>query len=148
MGEPEDVWPGVPEDLWRFPTTTARHSLARRFNLPISELDQDWEWTSADPARIPEFLAAYQSGTLDDDEKFALLEMIIQSFADSSRNLNDDTLWRQTLLLIDEAIELHIHSVWYWSHMDVDPDDGNWYVVNNDLQEILAKHRDRFVGQS
>ncbi|MCP5384447.1 MAG: hypothetical protein H6913_07510 [Altererythrobacter sp.] len=43
---------------------------------------QDWEFEVADANRIDEFLSAYQSQELTDDERFTLMEMIIQSFED------------------------------------------------------------------
>ena len=58
----------VPEKLQRWPSTTARKSLAGRFGLPYDPRMQDWEWEVADPSRIPEFLAAYQDSGLTDEE--------------------------------------------------------------------------------
>jgi len=70
----------VPEHLWRFPTAEAIESLAQRFHLPNHPNMQDWEWEVADPSRINEFVAAYKGGELNDDERFVLMETIIQSF--------------------------------------------------------------------
>jgi hypothetical protein len=43
---------------------------------------QDWEWEVADSERINEFPSAYESGELSDDERFTLMETILQSFED------------------------------------------------------------------
>ena len=83
----------VPEHLWRHPTAEAIESLARRFDLPNGPGFQDWEWIFADPARIDEFVNAYESGELNDDEKFTLMEMIIQSFEDLDEQLEENSRW-------------------------------------------------------
>jgi hypothetical protein len=70
----------IPEHLWRSPTRAAINALALRFDLPNTQGMQDWEHEVADADRIHEFIAAYQSGQLDDDERFTLMELIIQSF--------------------------------------------------------------------
>lgn len=43
---------------------------------------QDWEWEVADPARIDEYLNAYHVGEFTDDERFTLMETLIQAFDD------------------------------------------------------------------
>lgn len=72
----------VPEHLWRFPTREAIASLAIRFDVPNEPHMQDWEWEVADPARIDEYLNAYHVGELTDDERFTLMETLIQAFDD------------------------------------------------------------------
>ncbi len=72
----------VPEHLWRFPTADARASLAARFGVPNEPHIQDWEWEVADPARIDEYISAYVDAGLTDDERFTLMETVIQAFED------------------------------------------------------------------
>ena len=105
---------------------------------------QDWQWQVADPMRIPEFLTAYAIGGLSDDERFVLLEVLLQSFEESPRDLERDGLWRRLLGLIDRNIELHIHSVWYWSLVD-EKDPANCWKVTPFLREILFRHMHRFL---
>ena len=133
----------VPEHLWRFPTREAIDRLAQRFGLPNTSDMQDWEWEVADETRISEFLTAYVMGGLSHDERFVLLEILLQSFEQSTRDLEGDGLWKRLLSLIDRNIELHIYSVWYWSYVGYDnPED--WYRVTPFLRAILSKHRHRF----
>ena len=56
----------------RWVTTAARRVLARRFDLRDDPFSQDWAWEVADPSRFGEFLDAYVSGSLDEDERFVL----------------------------------------------------------------------------
>ena len=70
----------VPEHLWRFPTQAAIERLAERFGLPNTPDMQDWEWQVADPERTDEFLSVFLADELDEDERFTLLETLIQCF--------------------------------------------------------------------
>lgn len=96
----------------------------------------------ADSERLDEFLAAYQSGELDDDERFTLMETILQSFEDLGDSTGFDPRWDRTLAIIDENFELHAYSVWYWSSLENDDPEEQW-LVTPFLRRILAKHRHR-----
>jgi hypothetical protein len=88
---------------------------------------------------ISEFLAAYKSGELSEDERFTLMETLIQSFEDSKIDLSSELEWKETLGLIDKNIELHAATVWYWS----DPNDervDHWKVTAF-LRELFEKHK-------
>ena len=136
----------VPEHLWRFPTRKAIDSLAERFNLPNTPEMQDWEWEVADSERIDEFVIAYESGELDDDEKFTLMETIIQSFEELEASLSTEPRWNKVLNLIVNNIELHIYSVWYWSDLENENEDDQWRVTPY-LRSILLKYKDKFAQQ-
>ena len=134
----------IPEHLWRFPTRKAIDSLAKRFKLPNTIEMQDWEWEVADSDRIDEFISAYESGQLDDDEKFTLMEIIIQSFEELESSLSIEPRWWKILNIIENNIELHIYSVWYWSDLENDNEDDQW-KVNPFIRSILIKYKDKFA---
>ena len=75
----------VPKHLWRFPTAAVIDSLARRLSLPNTPRMQDWQWEVADCARLSEFLDAYENSGLTDDERFTLMEIMLESFEDLAR---------------------------------------------------------------
>ena len=136
----------IPEHIWRFPTRKAIDSLAKRFNFPNTPEMQDWEWEVADADRIDEFISVYESGQLDDDEKFILMETIIQSFEELNSPLATEPRWGKILKLIEKNIQLHIYSVWYWSDLENDNKDEQWRV-NPFIKSILMKYKDRFAQQ-
>ncbi len=135
----------VPERHWRFPTREAIDSLARRFRLANRPDMQDWEREVADPLRADEFVAAYKALCLTDDEKFTLMEIILQSFEEGTRALANDPVWQEVLRLIEQNVALHIYSVWYWSCGDVDLPDA-WRVTPF-MRQILARHREAGCGE-
>jgi len=137
----------VPEHLWRFPTRKAIDSLAVRFGFPNTPQMQDWEWEVADPTRIGEFLSVYMSGELDDDERFTIMETLLQSFEESRFDLSSDPRWKTVLSELERHIDLHAYSVWYWSCLE-DNEAEDWFRVTPHLREILNRHRTRLEAQS
>ena len=103
---------------------------------------QDWEIEVADPERIEEFLAAYESGELDDDEKFTLMQTIIESFEVGDQPLQEMPAWHRALSLIEENLDLHIYSVWYWGSEENGVED-HWQV-HEYFSKLLEKHRTEY----
>ena len=134
---------GIPEHLWRFPTSKAIDNLSKRFGLPNSPEMQDWEWEVADPQRIDEFVDAYLSSELDDDERFTLMETIVQSFEDFDGPIEQHPRWKEVLRLLDEKITLHIYTVYYWSDLETENVDEQWRVTKY-FRSILYKHKEDF----
>ena len=101
---------------------------------------QDWEWQVADPARIDELLAAYQGGALSDDERFTLMETMIQSFEDLPHHVGTDPRWRTLLDLLDRHANLHLHTIWYWSALETDDLTDCWSVTPY-MRSLLVRQR-------
>ncbi|MBJ9904868.1 hypothetical protein KTJ29_10610 [Acinetobacter bereziniae] len=96
-------------------TASAIHALAQRFNLLYDHFMQDWEYEVADPNRIDEFIDAYLSNELNEDEKFALMETILQSFEESSKTLDSDQQWNTILQLLEDNLDIHATTICYWA---------------------------------
>ena len=123
----------------RHPTKAAIEKLAATFSLPNTPDMQDWEWEVADPNRIDEFLNEYKSGNLTDDEKFTLLEMLLQSFEESELDLNESDNWKELLELIQSNYKVHKHTIWYWSVFDTDIKEEQWRITLF-MRELYAKN--------
>ncbi len=132
----------VPEHLWRFPTCAAIDALAKRFRLPNSPQMQDWPWEVADAERLDEFLDAYESGGLSDDERFTLVEIVLQSFDDLGQRSGLDARWQRALDVLDRDVDLHAYSIWYWSDLENENGNEKWLVTPS-IRRILEIHRDR-----
>lgn len=120
----------LPEPKFRCPTKEAIEVLSKRFNLPNEENMQDWEWEVADSARINEFIKAYKTESLNDDEKFTLMEIIIQSFEDLNTDLNNNPNWNGILKILRTNFTLHQYTIWYWSDFVNDNNDEKWTVTD------------------
>jgi hypothetical protein len=139
----------MPKHIWRCPTREAIDALARRFGLPNYPWMQSWEHEVADHKKLDEFLAAYETSELSDDEKFTLMEIIIDSFEDFARrggDLASDPRWKRTLTFLDRNIRLHAYSIWYWSCPDAKNEEEVFYA-SPCIRPILAAHLDYFFEQ-
>jgi hypothetical protein len=151
---------GVPEHLWRYPTGAAIDSLAKRFNLRNDPGMQDWEYEVSDPDRVDEFISAYESGELTDDERFTLMETILDSLRGAT-NLESDPRLQKVLGFLDENIALHIRTVCYWSIINEDDEDESeidllapkyrdpelCFTITPFVRTVLEKHKHRFASE-
>ena len=136
-----------PSHILRYPTGEAIEQLAARFGLPTGPDMQDWEWEVADSNRIDEFLAAYETGGLSDDERFTLMEMILESFEEIGRegiDLCADARWRRTMEALERNISLHAHSVWCWSCLEAEGPEEMFHI-SRFIRQIMAAHRSLFT---
>ena len=80
----------VPDHLKRYPTGAGRRDLAARLGLTVDPRAQDWEWEVAESEMFYDWLAVYRSEMLSDDERFSLMEVLIQCV--------EDTVWESDTL--------------------------------------------------
>ena len=129
----------LPEHLQRWVTGQARKSLAVRLELPLDPYMQDWEWEVADPSRLDEFLNTYLLEALDDDERFALMEVIIQSIEDTeSGEIELLPQWKFVEGLLKAAPVLHAKTVNYWSTLADRPLE-DCFRVTGPMRRIWAE---------
>jgi len=138
--------------LWRCPTAAAMNALAKRLDLPPPPLEYDWELAVADSTRIDEFVTLYENGGLTDDERFTLMEVILNSVihavAENDTSILKSDIWQKILTLLEQNIEIHIYSVWYYSSVEYDDVDieDSWCIAPF-MRPILARHQGRFAKQ-
>jgi hypothetical protein len=102
---------------------------------------QDWEYEVADSNRIDEYLAVYQSGELSDDERFSLMEMLMEAFRGAD-DLATSPRFALVSNLIEASLELHLYTVWYWACMDYELEDA--FENAPFMREIILRYPDRF----
>jgi RimJ/RimL family protein N-acetyltransferase len=133
-----DPLPPVPEPEPRYPTRAAIDALAKRFGFETHPDMQDWQWEVADPARIDELLAAYESGELTDDERFTLMETILQSFEELPDALDEDPRLPRLLALLERNAVLHRPTIWYWcTYQNGDLDDA--FQVSPYMRALMTR---------
>ncbi len=131
----------VPQHLQRWPTSAARQTLAARFGLPYDRQMQDWEWEVAHPSLFTGFLTAYRDGDLDDDERFSLMECLVQSVADMTPPpVGPRPEWADVAELLRAAPRLHASTIAYWSRMN-DDQGWEWAGVGEAMRRVWAEVR-------
>ena len=65
-----------------YPTKEAMATLNSALHLPATGREQDWDIELADPDRTGEFTTYLENNTFDEDEKRALMPLILGSLED------------------------------------------------------------------
>lgn len=105
----------------RYPTGAAIRRLTADLGLP--EVGQDWELEAADSRRVAEFLDYYETQQLNDDERFALMSLIIASFDQRISASPDDVLQKRIVDHLTVRFDLLNYLVQYWALPDEDSED-------------------------
>jgi hypothetical protein len=119
----------VPSHLIRYPTRAGRESLAARLGLTIDPHMQDWEWQIADARHFQEWLAIYRDAPLTDDERFSLMEMLVQCVEDAHSKAGShwpgeqSLQWQAVAALLRQRPRLHASTIAYWSVFGADEPD-------------------------
>ena len=90
--------------IHRFPTGAAIARLTA--DLGLAPAGQDWELEAADARRVGEFLDRYDAGGLDDNERFALMSLIVASFDGSLATGRDKALQDRIVEHLSEGFDV------------------------------------------
>jgi hypothetical protein len=121
----------------RYITRASMDRINRLLDLPYREEMQDWPIEVADPMRLHEFCDLYESGGLGNEEKFALMQLIVASLDDlpwEGTDGDEKTEERVDRLLCQDFV-LHLHTVQYWCLQD-ETDPENVFAVTPLLRQI------------
>ncbi len=101
----------------RYVTKKAINSLVEKLDLPSpDEYEQDWEYVVANTERIDEFIDFYKNNSLSNEEKFALMIIIISSYNDLlEKERNIRTQWDRINYYLLEDYDIHLNTILYWS---------------------------------
>jgi len=125
--------------------TTAKAIEILSADLNLASLDehaQDWDLMVADIDRIDEFIDYYQNNgyhtneTLDDEVKFALMEVILVSLDDSKRyGTFDRSAWSIVSEILTKEKELHQSTIEYWACLGIDAVEA--FEITDLVRELL-----------
>lgn len=102
-------------------TSSAISGLTDLLNLS-NNWSGDWALETADALRLDEFIKVYTAGRLDNDEKFALMSLIVASLDDylccTSPEQQDLAISTQVEHLLNVGFVLHSTTVESWCHFN------------------------------
>ena len=134
-----------PEDLVRYSSATSIAKLAERFHL--AEVSQDWDIFVADAARLDEFLDAYEQSELDEDDRFALMELIIASLDRGKEDGVDiGNSWRRAEAFLRRDGRLHAVTLSYWARGE-DPDPDHQFAITPEVRGVWNEARSRLLRE-
>ena len=103
--------------------------LADLFDYEIDKHDQDWTYTIVDSDRIEEYIQAYDTKITNEDTKFSLMEMIIQSLTEQEDKKLMEEKWKLVKPILNKDFDLHEYTIYYWCCWDNDNIDDCWEVT-------------------
>lgn len=122
-------------DSSHVPDRTPQRALSERFGLPFSPSMQDWEWEVADASRFDEFVDAFLTGELRDDELVSLMEILVQCTEDAADEHEFVSRWVAVEPLLRGRPRLHEATIQYWACLgEADPEA--WFRVSPRMRAI------------
>ena len=103
--------------------------LADLFDYEIDKHDQDWTYTIVESDRIEEYIQAYDTKITNEDTKFSLMEMIIQSLTEQEDKKLMEEKWKLVKPILNKDFDLHEYTIYYWCCWDNDNIDDCWEVT-------------------
>ena len=116
------------------------HELADLFGYKIDIHDQDWTYTIVEPDRIDEYIQAYDTKITNEDTKFSLMEMIIQSLTEQKNEKLMKEKWKLVKPILNKDFNLHEYTIYYWCSWDNENIDNCWEVTPL-IREFWVKNK-------
>jgi hypothetical protein len=133
------------DNLDRFVSNVSALKLSKSLGIDVEiERVQRWEIERANGERTEQFLDYYdRCRWLDDDDKFALMALIIASFDDWVLDHPGDHPLRDRLRdRLEEEFKTHAATIYYWCCWDVtDPDPEYVFKITPFMREIWCSQR-------
>jgi hypothetical protein len=128
-----------PDDLARYTSGASATKLADMFQLDPPT--QDWDIMVADHSRLDDFLSAYDRPEFDEDDRFALMEVIVASLDEGERrDVDIDDAWHRAATFLRRDWRLHAATLSYWARGD-DPDPDHQFAITPRIREVWREAR-------
>ena len=123
----------------RWVTSQSSDKLSALLGITRLDTEQDWKFVHADALRVEEFMEMYGHSDFNEDDRFALMALIVASFDEwlGANHLSEEVMQRiQQLVIADHA--LHEFTVHYWCVWD-EPDPENFFRATPFMRTIWKK---------
>ena len=117
------------EPTFRCGSAEAIDKLAKKLNLsPVDWSMQDWSYTAGSPDDIEKYISLYDS-TTDEDEKFVLMELIIQAIEDQEKQTFFAKYCNIIKPVLEKEFNIHEYTIYYWSCLDTEDLNDCWNIT-------------------
>jgi hypothetical protein len=97
---------------------------------------QDWDFENADPARVEEFLDAYERLPWSIDERYALMKLVVASCNDAMRAGDHPPALGRVRDALSRDYATHFHTVLYWACLEGELEDC--FAVTPMMREVYS----------
>ena len=127
------------EPEFRCSTKKALEELAIELNLreriPYCDSMAGYSYTPGNPEDIQQYLDYYERLS-DDDKKFTLMEMILDSLAEQPDEIEFLRFWEKVEPILIGDYSIHHYTVYYWKDMTVEFPRSN--VMTPQIQSLIT----------
>lgn len=94
----------------------AIEKISKDLQLPYRGDDQDWDIQMSDQTRLAEFIAYYHKHDLNNDEKHALIALLLASYEWllEDEGIHDANIWNQIKQFVSDNRSICEQLVAYW----------------------------------
>ncbi|QSB27123.1 hypothetical protein [Flavobacterium sp. CLA17] len=125
------------EPKFRCSTRAAIDKLVKELNMPYDDWMQDWPYEIADSNDIDTYISHYRK-LIDDDEKFVLMQAIIQANEDQNQPEQFLKYWITVQDLLKTDFCIHEYTVYYWSCFDTE-DIDDCVKISSFMRELFLE---------
>lgn len=120
-------------------TKEAIEGLIKKLNLPKPDMySQDWEYEVTDSSRVAEFMDFYGNNTLNKEEKFALMKIIISSYDEAlTEEMANEKIASQIKSYLILDVYIHRNTISYWALLD-EVDIEDCFAITPLMREVHA----------
>lgn len=126
-----------------YPTRRAIEKLCQELDLQRPDAySQEWEYETAYETRIEEFIDYYLNNDLDDETKFTLMLVIVNSANEAGESEKlDAILLNRIISVLTNDKEIHENTIRYWSMGTEDLEDC-FYITPyvREVEKLIDKH--------
>ncbi|QTR48981.1 hypothetical protein [Candidatus Thiothrix anitrata] len=117
----------------------AVHVLSAALHLPTTGNEQDWDIEMADPNRLTEFLAYYETHALSLHEKQALMALILASLEDTFPVARGAITALRAKVVNAIAGDEHLHQpvLSYWAYPDGSENTDDGYNITRLVRQLF-----------
>ena len=115
-------------------TKEAAQKVAERLSLPFDDSMQDWPIEVVNPNDIDTYLEQYSSAG-NSDEKFVLMEMIIQSLEEHPDESRLESNWDAVRTILIDNFEIHQFTIYYWADLKGGRNCDQW-KMSDKLRQV------------
>lgn len=111
----------------RYGSKKAIDKLVKELNMPHDNWMQDWPYEIANPDEIDNYINHYRTIT-DEDEKFVLMQAIIQATEDQDNQELLLKYWNTIRHFLEENFNIHEYTIHYWCCFDTENIEDCWKI--------------------
>lgn len=129
------------EPKFRCGKRAAIDKVAKELDIPLDEWMQDWPYEVANSEEIEKYISYYRK-VRDDDEKFVVMQAIIEAVEDQKKQEQFLKYWIIVQELLKQDFQIHEYTIYYWADFD-NEDIEDCFKISGFMRELFVKEQEK-----